>query len=345
MQQESSYLEWLIKATDTECWVDSADPQEWEKGVALGFTGATTNPVLVYQALSAAGSPLRAEMSRLQVPKEALSAAATAIVAERGAAVWAETHRASGGRLGYVCAQVNPALAASRSAMVSMAGEFHRRAANIAIKLPATAAGLDALEACVAKGITVTATVSFTVAQSIAIGESHRRGIEEARKKGREPGKCFAVIMIGRINDYLRTVAQDNGIPVSEAEISQAGVAISKRAYRIFQDRGYEAVLLLAGFREVAQVTALAGAQAVATFSSQIIASLRQDSLPQKARHAEEPEPPVLANLSKIPDFVRAYEPDGLEPADFIAFGEVQRTLTQFHEAGWRALEGLLSKL
>ena len=227
--------------------------------------------------------------------------------------------------------------------MVSMAREYHRRAPNIAVKLPVTAAGLDVLEACVAEGITVTATVSFTVSQSIAVGESYRRGIAEARRNGKKPGKCFAVIMIGRINDYLRIVAQDNDISVSDAEISQAGVAIAKRAYHIFQDRGYEAVLLLAGFREVSQVVALAGANAVATLSPQIISALVQSDLPKEQRHGEELDPKSLASLSKIPEFVRSYEPEGMRPGDFVAFGEVQRTLVQFYESGWRALEGMLS--
>jgi hypothetical protein len=36
---------------------------------------------------------------------------------------------------------------------------------------------------------------------------------------------------------------------------------------------------------------------------------------------------------------VRAYEPDGMKPADFVAFGATQRTLCQFVEVGWRLME------
>ena len=57
----------------------------------------------------------------------------------------------------------------------------------------------------------------------------------------------------------------------------------------------------------------------------------------------------VIARLMTIPEFVRAYEPDGMKPADFITYGVVQagrhaddrtqKTLSQFVEAGWLPLE------
>jgi hypothetical protein len=38
-------------------------------------------------------------------------------------------------------------------------------------------------------------------------------------------------------------------------------------------------------------------------------------------------------------EFVRAYEPDGMTPSEFISFGPTQRTLSQFSEAGWKLME------
>jgi transaldolase len=40
-----------------------------------------------------------------------------------------------------------------------------------------------------------------------------------------------------------------------------------------------------------------------------------------------------------MPEFVRAYEPDGMQPEEFIGFGATQRTLAQFCDVGWRLLE------
>ena len=50
-------------------------------------------------------------------------------------------------------------------------------------------------------------------------------------------------------------------------------------------------------------------------------------------------DPAVISRLRMIPDFVCAYEPDGMVPEDFITFGMTQRTLTQFIETGWTPVE------
>ncbi len=47
----------------------------------------------------------------------------------------------------------------------------------------------------------------------------------------------------------------------------------------------------------------------------------------------------AIERLSGMPEFVRAYEPDGMTPAEFVGFGATQRTLSQFVEAGWKLIE------
>ena len=44
----------------------------------------------------------------------------------------------------------------------------------------------------------------------------------------------------------------------------------------------------------------------------------------------------VVERLSQMPEFERAYEPDGMDPSEFIGFGATQRTLSQFSEVGWK---------
>ena len=82
--------------------------------------------------------------------------------------------------------------------------------------------------------------MSFCVPQVVQIAESYRRGIKRAKDNGIEPGKCFSVIMIGRLDDYLSDVAKDYKADISESDIQQAGLAATKRAYTIYKERGYE---------------------------------------------------------------------------------------------------------
>jgi transaldolase len=234
---------------------------------------------------------------------------------------------------------VNPLRAGDRDCMLAMARRLHRWAPNIAVKLPATSAGIDVLEDCVAEGITVTATVSFTVPQAIAIAERHRAGTERAKAKGIAPGKCFAVIMIGRLDDFLREVAHDNQAPVSEDDIRQAGLAVTKRAYALYRERGYEAVLLVAALRGDYHLTELAGADLIMSIAPAFQEIFVTRDLPREERIDRPVPADAIERLSQMPEFVRAYEPDGMTPAEFMAFGATQRTLSQFCEVGWKLME------
>jgi len=65
------------------------------------------------------------------------------------------------------------------------------------------------------------------------------------------------VIMIGRLDDYLREVAHDAHPDVSEQDIRWSGLACTKRAYQIYRERGYESELLVAALRGPYHLTEL----------------------------------------------------------------------------------------
>jgi transaldolase len=207
------------------------------------------------------------------------------------------------------------------------------------VKLPATSAGLDVLENCIAEGITCTATVSFTVPQVIAIAERHRAGTKRAREEDIEPGKCFSVIMIGRLDDYLREVAHDNQASVSESDICQSGLAVSKRAYEIYRREEYDAVLLIAALRGDYHLTELAGAKLLMSIHPTSQELFVTQDLPREERIDKPIPTDVIDRLRQMPEFVRAYEPDGMTPSEFVGFGATQRTLSQFCEMGWKQME------
>jgi len=336
------YLRWAISRTKTTWWHDSADPAELRRGLERGAIGATTNPFLASVALHANKAAWAAEIQRVlaQNPEpEKKAEGLTGIVVGHVAEQLLPQYEKTGGQTGYVCAQVNPSKAGDREPMLAMARRFHKLAPNIAVKLPATAAGLDVLEDCAAEGITCTLTISYTVPQTIATAERYRRGVQRARDQGIKPGKCFAVIMIGRLDDYLREVAHDCCADVSESDIRQAGLAVTKRAYSIYQQRGYETVLIIAALRGTHHMTELAGAEVIMSIFPSVQEMLLTPDLPEEERIDREIPGDVIERLSQIPDFVRAYEPDGMKPTDFVTYGVTQRTLSQFIESGWKLME------
>jgi transaldolase len=343
--KQTSYLQWTIENTKTVWWHDSAEPGELERGIQRGAVGATTNPYLSHLALSRNKSVWAKEISRVlseRLEPERKAEELMGVVLTNAARQLEPQYEKSAGHMGYVCAQVNPARAADRDSMLSMARRFGAWAPNIAVKLPATAAGLDVLEDCTAEGITATLTISYTVPQVIAIAERHRLGLQRAKRSGVEPGRCFAVIMIGRLDDYLRDVAHDSNADISESDIRQAGLAVSKRAYSIFKQCNYEATLIVAALRGTYHMTELAGAEIIMSIAVPYQEMLLNKELSFEKRIDRPIPADIIERLSTLPEFIRAYEPEGMKPEDFITYGVTQKTLSQFYEGGWKLLENVI---
>lgn len=338
----NGYLNWAIRNTKTSWWHDSADPAELQLGLDRGAVGVTTNPYLSNVSLrknrEAWAEPIKAVLTQ-KLEKEKKAEALMQIVVTRAAAMLEPEFKRTDATTGYVCAQVNPSRAGDREAMLAMTKRFHAWAPNIAVKLPGTAAGLDVLEEAVSQGITCTFTVSFTVPQVIAVAEAHRKGAKRAQANGVKGGRCYSVIMIGRLDDYLREVAHDNQAGLEESDIRQAGLAATKRAYSMYKERGYDAELLIAALRGTHHMTEIAGADLIMSIAPAFQEPLMSDSLPCEERIDREVPADVIGRLMKLPEFVRAYEPDGMSPKEFVGFGATQRTLSQFAEVGWNLLE------
>jgi transaldolase len=344
IMKTNTYLDWIANSTKTTWWHDSADPAELQLGHERGAVGATTNPYLTNLAVARNRKLWAAEIDPALasiLSQEEKAEALTKIAVQQAASLFQPIFEKSAGKEGYVCAQLNPCRAGERRAMLEMARRFHSWAPNISVKLPAVSAGLDVLEDCIAEGISATATISFTVPQVLAVAEKCRAGIRRAAKNGIKPGKCFSVIMIGRLDDYLREVSLDNQVGVHEQDIHQAGLAVVKRAYKIYRERHYESTLMIAAFRGSYHLTEIAGAELVATMSPAAQEWFVAEDFPREEKIHREIGADVIERLSKIPEFKRAYEPNGMTPEEFIWYGATQRTLGQYVDAGWKLLEGI----
>jgi transaldolase len=72
-----------------------------------------------------------------------------------------------------------------------------------------------------------------------------------------------------------------------------------------------------------------------------IQAKLLEPGVPREKRIEKPIAADVIRRLETISEFVRAYEPNGMTPEEFITFGPTQRTLAQFCDAGWGLIEGI----
>jgi len=339
---EDSYLKWMSSETQTSWWNDSGISSEITASIDHGAVGVTTNPILIYRALSSNRNEWKTEIQKALRNHDSSdkAVALTGVVVKKASALLYPVFKQTDGNSGYACSQVDPALSGNREEMLEAAVEMNNFGENISVKLPATSAGLDVMEECVSRGIHVTVTVSFTLSQVLAIAERYRSARKKAKQIGKNPGKCFAVVMIGRLDDYIRDISLDMKANVDEIDIQSAGLAVVKRAYSIYQQENYEAELIIAAMRGTYHITELAGSKMIMSIHPDHQDPFLDNTMPKKELIENPVDPESIKKLMSIPEFIKAYEPDGMKPDAFISYGAVQRTLTQFSELGWKRLEG-----
>jgi transaldolase len=315
--------------------------------------GATTNQPLTWQVLEkypdawaawlahqhgAAGDPdSREAMWRVHIE-----------VAARGAGMLAPIFEATDRRRGQICCQVDPRDMTDLRAMLEQARRIHAARPNIMVKMPGTREGIEGVRILTAGGVPTNVTLGFTVAQLVAVGEAAAAGLAEAQARGADlrNWRSCAVMMLGRYEDVpeFRAQAAARGIELTDADLRWAGIAIFRKAHRIFRERGYPSKLMAASMRlgptidgrlRVWHLEKLAGADAVLTVFPNIFEAFLDSyaGLPL-APQIEEPVPDaVLARLLRIPYFAEAYAEDGLAPEQFVAHPALQATAASFCQA------------
>jgi len=325
----------------TDYWNDSCAVDELTYAIERGATGATSNPAIVLDVIGkekahwaprvrelAAANPHWTEME--------LTWAIIEEMAVRGASVLAPIHARESGRKGWLSVQTNPANYCCPDRIVEQAVRFAGLAPNLHAKMPATSAGMVAIEESTARGVSINATVSFTVPQALAAAEAVERGLRRLEASGGDPSKVVPIvtIMIGRLDDWMKVVVDRDGLSVDPAALDWAGIAAFKRAYGIFKERGYRSRLLAAAYRHHLHWTELVGGEVGLTIPYPWQVRFNASGIDPVARMHEPVDPALIAELSeKIPDFRRAYEPDGLSAAEFDTYGATVRTLRGFIKA------------
>jgi transaldolase len=251
----------------------------------------------------------------------------------RGASLLLPVYEREGGHKGRLSVQTNPADYRDAARMLDQGLHLAGLAPNLQVKFPVTAAGLVAVEEATARGVNITATVSFTVAQALAAAEAVERGLDRRARAGDDgaPMAPVCVLMIGRLDDWLKALVERDGLAVEPGALDWAGIAVFKRAYELFRERGYRSRLLAAAFRHRLHWTELVGGDVILTIPYAWQLRFNASGIDPQPRMAEPVDPAIITELSaRLPDFRRAYEPDGLAPHEFDSYGATVRTLRSF---------------
>ena len=324
-----SPLQKMTATTPTCLWNDSASIDELTYSIEHGGVGATCNPVIVLGVLKKEMGIWKGRIQKLieEMPTATEDQIAWQLVREvsiRAAKLLLPIFEAQRGRNGRLSIQTDPRLFRDAAAIVEQAVEFSRLAPNMIVKIPVTRAGILAIEEATYRGVSINATVSFSLPQCVAVAEAVERGLKRREKEGLEIASMGPVctLMVGRLDDWLKVVMEKENIAIDPGYLEWAGVAVLKKAYRIFREHGYRIRLLSAAFRNHMHWSEFIGGDMVISppYSWQV--RFNGSDVEVRSRIDEPVRAEIVDELlRKFADFRRAYAEDGIAIDEFDSFG------------------------
>jgi len=333
-----SPLHEMTQVTPTCLWNDSASIQELSYSIEHGAVGATCNPVIVVGVLKKEMSfwkdRIRALIDATPPATEGqISWQLVREVSVKAAALLKPVFDAHHGRNGRLSIQTDPRFYRDSQAILSQAEEFSQLAPNMIVKIPVTRAGIPAIEEATYRGVSINATVCFTLPQCIAVAEAVERGLRRREREGKDISSMGPVctIMVGRLDDWLKVIAEKENITVDPGYLEWAGVAVLKKTYQIFRERGYRIRLLSAAFRNHMHWSELIGGEIVISPPYAWQVRFNASDIEVRSRIDQPVDPHIVDELSrKFADFRRASSEGGLSSDEFDSFPPTRRTLRQF---------------
>jgi transaldolase len=336
--QFKSPLHKMTQTTSTCLWNDSAATQELTYSIEHGAVGATCNPVIAVTVLKqemAVWKPRILELAAAlpTATEDDISWRIVEEISASAAKLLIPVFEREKGRNGRLSIQTDPRNYRNTDAMLAQAVRFSRLAPNMIVKIAATRAGISAIEEATYRGISINATVSFTLPQAIMVAEAVERGLKRREAEGLDISTMGPVctLMVGRLDDWLKVVHDKKNLSVDPGYLEWAGVAVFKKAYQIYRERGYRLRLLSAAFRNHMHWSEFIGGDVVISPPCAWQKRYNESDIDVIPRINDPVDPRIIDTLlEKFSDFKRAYMEDGLTLEEFDTFGSTRRTLRQF---------------
>lgn len=235
----TSPLQSLIN-TGTKVWLDSVDPELVALNRQRGITGATSNPIIISDLIKTGrfDRDLESLMNNKRLSDEDIAWQLTDTLVRDAQKVFFPVWQSTNGDDGYVSFELDPLLEDPDSDIphrkradryIELGRHWSAGHENRMMKVPATPAGLDALEELSAAGLTINVTLIFTMSQYEAARDAIWRGAQ--RRTSLDRFKSVYSIFISRVDVYT-----EKNVPELSSEAQgQVGIVGVKRIWRANQ--------------------------------------------------------------------------------------------------------------
>ncbi len=257
---EYTYFAWRMKMTKLHelaelgqaIWLDYISRSlmasgELQELVDQGLRGVTSNPSIFEKAI-AGSADYDEDLNRLVRDGRSVAEIYENLAMSdiRSAAdVLRPVYEKSGGADGYVSLEVNPALAHDTGATIAEARRLFAslERPNVMIKVPATPAGIPAIETLIGEGVNINVTLIFSLEQYEAVATAYIAGLEKLALAGGNVGRVASVasFFISRIDTAVDKALEEIGNTEIRGKIAIDNAKIAYRRFReIFQGESWE---------------------------------------------------------------------------------------------------------
>jgi transaldolase len=231
-------LESLIRC-GTKLWLDSIDPTEVARNRAWGATGATSNPIIIAELLETGRFDDQiARLIREGQSDTDLAWRMTDLLVRQAQETFLPSWQQTKGDDGYVSFELDPLLEDPDNPLpveertkryIALGKQWSAGHQNRMIKVPATPAGLGALEELAAAGVPLNVTLTFTPRQYTAARDAIWRGAQ--KRKSLDTFKSVYSIFVSRVDVYT-----EKHVPELSARAQgQVGIVNAKDIWRMNQ--------------------------------------------------------------------------------------------------------------
>ncbi|HSZ57039.1 MAG TPA: transaldolase family protein [Tepidisphaeraceae bacterium] len=228
-------------ASGTKVWLDGVEPNDVKKNRALGITGATSNPIIISDIIKSGHFDGRiTDLVEQGLDDDAIAWMLDDELVKSAQQVFLPVWEQARGNDGYVSFELDPLLEDVQKPIphaervrkyIELGKKWSAGHKNRMIKVPATPAGLDALEELAAAGVTINVTLIFSQRQYKIARDNVWRGAQR-RKNGLNDFKSVYSIFVSRLDVYTEKQVPD----LNPAAQGQVGIVNVKRIWRLNQE-------------------------------------------------------------------------------------------------------------
>ena len=231
---------------DQSPWIDFIDRELITSGklkemIEDGIRGLTSNPTIFAKAVATGqyDELIRREIEAGDDARQIYEEIAVSDVGD-AAYVLRSVHDESDGADGFASIEVEPDLAEDADATLARARELWARLdrPNVFIKIPATEAGIPAIENAIAEGINVNVTLMFSVDIYKRVARAYIAGLRRLKESGGDLSRVASVasFFVSRVDTKIDKYLEEKGDRADLEARGRAAIANAKMAYVAFNE-------------------------------------------------------------------------------------------------------------